>query len=202
MSLLYFSFAITILFLAVILHECAHGWAAYKLGDSTAKNLGRLTLNPIKHVDMVGTLLLPAMLLIMHSPVMFGWAKPVPVNFLNLRHPKQDMIWVGLAGPAVNVFLALLASLFIRFHFSPLGDQILAMAIQINLVLAIFNLVPIPPLDGSRLVMGILPNRYAYVYSRMEPYGIVIVFLLLYLGLFEKYIWPIIDNISLLLGVR
>ncbi len=202
MNLLSFFVLAAIFFLAVILHECAHGWIAYKLGDSTAKDLGRLTLNPIKHVDLVGTLLLPAMLFVMRSPVMFGWAKPVPVDFRNLRHPKQDMIWVGLAGPAVNIILALLASQFLHFHFSLLSDKILEAAIQINLVLAIFNLVPIPPLDGSRLVMGLLPNRYAYFYSQMEPYGIAVVFLLLYLGLFEEYVWPLVNAVSFMLGVR
>ena len=190
-----------IFFYAVILHECAHGWIAYKLGDPTAKLLGRLTLNPVKHVDPIGTVLLPIMLLMMNSPVVFGWAKPVPVNFMNLRHPKRDMIWVGLGGPFVNILLALFFSQFLRIHLSISDNRLIESAIMINLVLAIFNLMPIPPLDGSRLIMGLLPGRYAALYGSMERFGILIVLLLLYAGLLEKVVWPAVHFLAHYLGV-
>jgi len=190
-----------IFFYAVILHEYAHGWVAYKRGDPTAKLSGRLTLNPLKHVDPFGTVILPVMLLIVGSPVVFGWAKPVPVNFMNLRHPKSDMIWVALAGPIVNILLAVLFSQFLKFNISPLDYQVVETAIIINLVLAIFNLIPIPPLDGSRLAMGLLPNRYAVLYGRMENYGILVVLLLLYVGLFDLIVWPLVHFFARYLGV-
>ena len=196
------SCSIAIFFLAVILHECAHGWVAYRLGDPTAKLLGRLTLNPVKHIDPVGTVILPAMLFLIHSPILFGWAKPVPVNFSNLRNPKRDMIWVGLAGPFVNVILAVFCSRLLQFNFSDLANGLLELAITVNLLLAVFNMIPIPPLDGSRLVLGLLPNRYAFAYSRLEPYGIILVFFLLYFGVIEKLLWPVVVSWSQLLGVR
>lgn len=186
---------------AVILHEYAHGWMADKLGDPTAKNLGRLTLNPVKHVDPIGTLLLPFILVFMHSPVVFGWAKPVPVNFLGLRNPKRDMMWVGLAGPAVNIILAVFFSQLLRLNLSAVDQNVVQTAIVINLVLTVFNMIPIPPLDGSRLVMGILPNKMAYQYARLENYGIVIVLGLLYLGLLDNVVWPIVKLFARQLGV-
>lgn len=190
-----------VFFPAVILHECAHGWVAYKLGDPTAKYLGRLTLNPLKHVDPMGTILLPALLILVRSPVLFGWAKPVPVNFMNLHNPKRDMMWVGMAGPAVNIILAVFLSQLFRFELaSPLSDFI-AMGVVINLVLAIFNLIPIPPLDGSRFVMSVLPMKYARSYARLEPYGILIVFVLLYFGLLGRFVWPIVVSLAQSLGV-
>ncbi|MFA5060466.1 MAG: site-2 protease family protein [Candidatus Omnitrophota bacterium] len=193
---------IAALFLAaVIFHEYAHGWVANRLGDPTAKRMGRLTLNPIKHIDLYGTILLPLMLFLINSPVMFGWAKPVPVNFLGLRNPKKDMALVGIAGPAINIILAVLFSQMLRLNVSNEAEMLIRVFVQINLVLAIFNMVPIPPLDGSRLVMGFLPNRYAYFYSRLEPYGIFIVFVLLYLGLLESLVWPLVKMGTYILGV-
>lgn len=197
-----FIISAVIFIFAVVIHEYAHGWVAYRLGDPTAKLLGRLTLNPIRHIDPVGTILLPVMLSIVHSPIIFGWAKPVPVNFLNLRQPRRDMILVGLAGPAINIILAVILSRFLHLGLPEFWQHAVAMAIIINLVLAIFNLVPIPPLDGSRLVMGLLPNRYAYLYSRSEAYGILIVFILMYLGLLERFVWPIVLGAARLLGVE
>ncbi|MDP8265051.1 MAG: site-2 protease family protein [Candidatus Aceula lacicola] len=191
-----------IFFFSVILHECAHGWVAYRLGDPTAKERGRLTLNPIKHVDFLGTIILPIMLVVVGSPVILGWAKPVPVNFARLRNPKRDMILVGLSGPMTNIVLAFALSIILRSNIIPVGTFILQMGILINLVLAVFNLVPIPPLDGSRLVMGLLPARYAYLYAKLERYGIIIVFLLLYFGALRRIVWPVVIQLASYLGVH
>jgi Zn-dependent protease len=186
---------------AVILHEYAHGWVAYKLGDPTAKSAGRLTLNPLKHVDPVGTILLPALLILMRSPILFGWAKPVPVNFMNLDRPKRDMLWVGIAGPVVNILLAVTLSLLLKFELAGGLREILGLAILVNLVLAVFNMIPIPPLDGSRLVMSLLPLPYARSYAKLEPYGILIVFALLYFGLLDEVVWPLVVSMAQALGV-
>ncbi|MFA5087452.1 MAG: site-2 protease family protein [Candidatus Omnitrophota bacterium] len=197
--------AALIVFLAVILHEFAHGWVAYKLGDPTAKRAGRLTLNPIKHIDPIGTILLPAFLIFLRSKgintFVFGWAKPIPVNFMNLRHPKGDMLLVGIAGPLINVLLALSFSFFLRMEFNRAVYDLIVFSIFVNLLLAIFNLIPIPPLDGSRLVMGLLPGRYAVLYSRLEPYGIAIVAFLLYFGFYEKIVLPLVFLSGRALGV-
>lgn len=195
-----------ILFFAVVLHEYAHGWVAYRLGDPTAKLAGRLTLNPLKHIDPIGTIFLPAFLSILRllglNTIILGWAKPVPVDFFNLRHPKRDMIWVALAGPAVNIFLAVIFSQMIKLDVSSLIAEILKAVVFFNLLLAFFNLIPVPPLDGSRVVMGLLPSRYMSLYGRLESYGILIVFvLLLYFDLFEKVILPLVIWAGNLLGV-
>ena len=192
---------ILIFFYAVILHECAHGWVAYQLGDSTAKVAGRLTLNPLKHVDPIGTLVLPTLLFLLPSPVIFGWAKPVPVNFSALRHPKRDMMLVAMAGPLVNIALAVVFSLLLKGRFSHSDSQVLQMAVEINLVLALFNMIPIPPLDGSRVVMGLLPNELARPYMKLERYGMVIVFALLYFGLLKTIVLPLVFLLGRLLGV-
>ena len=164
---------IFVLAAAVILHEYAHGWVALKLGDPTAKLLGRLTLNPLKHIDPIGTILVPIITkLTLGFP--FGWAKPVPVNFTNLRNPKRDMILVAAAGPAINIVLALIASVLF-----PLGPQIFGLAVVINLMLAVFNMIPIPPLDGSRILAGFLPTSLARQYLFLEPFGFIILIVLL-----------------------
>jgi len=198
-------FILIILFSAIILHEYAHGWSAYKFGDPTAKLAGRLTLNPIKHIDPIGTLILPGILLTLRfmgvETFVFGWAKPVPVDFRRLRNPKQNMIWVALAGPAVNIILAIIFSQVLRLSLSPQASQMIALAVFINLLLAVFNMIPIPPLDGSRLVMGLLPNQLARPYAGLEKYGILIVVALLYLGLFEIAVFPVIVLLGSLLGV-
>lgn len=197
---------IVILFSAIILHEYAHGWVAFKLGDSTAKMAGRLTLNPIKHVDRVGTIILPGILLLLkflgYPVFIFGWAKPVPVNFMRLYNPKRDMIWVAMAGPVVNVILAVIFSFFIRVGILVQFQYYFSLVVFINLLLAIFNMIPVPPLDGSRLVMGLLPSPLAAQYARLERYGILIVVGLLYLGLFDAVIIPAVEVSARMLGVN
>jgi Zn-dependent protease len=193
-----------IFFLAIIIHEYAHGWIAWKLGDPTARIAGRLTLNPIAHIDPIGTIILPIILLVTNFPVVFGWAKPVPVDFYNLNNPKKDMIWVGLAGPVANLLLAIALSFILKMHSMAENTFIIIIlksAIITNLVLAIFNMIPIPPLDGSRVVMGILPRYFAAQYARLEPYGLIIIFGLLYLDVVGRLIWPFITYLAQILGV-
>jgi len=183
-------FAPTMLF-ALTFHEYAHGWVANRLGDPTAKLLGRLSLNPLVHIDLFGTILLPLLLIISRAPFVFGWAKPVPIDPYNLQHPRKDMIWVGLAGPTANFILAFLAGMAIRLlgllgiGFGGPVDfilLILACFVLINLIFAAFNLIPIPPLDGSRILAGILPLSWALPYIRLERYGMMILILLFVLG--------------------
>ena len=167
---------------AITLHEAAHGWAADRLGDDTARRLGRISFNPIRHIDPVGTIMLPGMMVLLGSPFVFGWAKPVPVAFHRLRHPKRDMVWVALAGPAINLLLAVLAALAMH-PVQPWTDQLLPLwiyrnlenAIFANIILACFNMLPILPLDGGRVVTGLLPGRLAARYASTERYGLLIV---------------------------
>lgn len=186
------AFSLILFFFAVVVHEFAHGWVAYKLGDPTAKYSGRLTLNPIAHIDPIGTIALPLFLVITGSPILFGWAKPVPVNFRGLHNPKKDMIWVGLAGPCANILLAIVLSIIIKIRLVFLPLEVLTQFMLLNLVLAIFNLMPIPPLDGSRVVLGMLPAKLAYKYAQLERYGFIIIVVMLYLGIFQLLIWPIV----------
>jgi Zn-dependent protease len=203
------------LLLGVILHEVAHGWVANKLGDPTARLSGRLTLNPLAHIDPIGSVLIPALLIISQAPFLFGYAKPVPVNFRNLRNPKQDMIWVALSGAVTNLLLALAFSLILRFLVvaGPLWDVpylilvlnplalMLRYGVVINVALAIFNLIPIPPLDGGRVLIGLLPSRAAYSYSRLEPFGFLILIGLLMTHILDWLVSPVVYFfIRLLLG--
>jgi Zn-dependent protease len=168
------------LVIAITFHEAAHGFVAHHFGDDTAWNLGRVSFNPLKHIDPFGTVLLPGILLLSHSPFLFGYAKPVPVNFRALRNPRIDMVWVALAGPATNIALALLAAA--AFHGIGLVPENavqwvaanLKNALVINVVLAVFNMLPIPPLDGGRVAVGLLPDVLARPLSRLEPYGMLI----------------------------
>ena len=194
-----------ILFLAVVVHEYAHGWVAYKLGDPTAKLAGRLTLNPIMHVDPVGTIFLPGVLIALRllgmNTFLFGWAKPIPVNFSRLHNPRRDMMLVGLAGPAVNVVMAVAISQLARVPVSLEVYKFVEAAVFINLLLATFNMIPIPPLDGSRLVMGLLPRQLAVPYSQLERYGILIVMVFIYMGILDAVVLPIVEWEGRLLGV-
>jgi len=195
--------SLLVFFSAIVVHEFSHAFVAYKLGDMTAARSGRLTLNPLAHVDPFGTILLPVFLIAVKSPVLFGWAKPVPIDFSALKNPKKDIIWVGLAGPAANLLLALLATLVVKSGTisGAAMTQIAGHIILINVILAVFNLIPIPPLDGSRIIMGLLPVPMAIRYAAIEPYGFIVLFALLYLGLFNVIIWPIVDGIIHILSL-
>ncbi|OGS45640.1 MAG: hypothetical protein A2539_07135 [Elusimicrobia bacterium RIFOXYD2_FULL_34_15] len=200
--------AIPLLFFAVVIHEISHGWMAYLNGDDTAKLSGRLTLNPIPHIDLVGTIILPLLLIIIRAPVLIGWAKPVPINPYKLNNPTNDMAKVALAGPGSNFSVAIISALIIWLFKIPGLDPYLAINsliiklmyinVQINLILAVFNLVPIPPLDGSRIVSAFLPSNLAYKYNQLERYGIFIIFLLLSFGLLD-FLWIIVQFIQSLL---
>ena len=173
--------------IAITLHEAAHAWMADRCGDSTSRMLGRVTFNPIKHVDPIGTLLLPGLLLLIGAPFLFGFAKPVPVNFGNLYNPKRDMIWVAIAGPAVNLILAVISvalihlALYLPAALAPWVITNLAKSVLINIVLAIFNMLPLPPLDGGRVVTGLLPRPWDWRFASIERYGLFILLGLLFL---------------------
>ena len=180
------------LFLAIVPHEVAHGYVAWKLGDPTARRANRLTLNPLAHIDLFGSIILPGMLMLMHSPVLFGWAKPVPFNPWYFRNPRRGIMLVGAAGPITNFTMAILSALLVRVLGAAGGllTYFLAYLCVINIILGAFNLIPIPPLDGSRVVMGLIPEEWVGPYLRLERFGFVIIFGLLYLGALDRVISP------------
>jgi Zn-dependent protease len=197
--------------MAITCHEVSHGYVANRLGDGTARSLGRLTLNPLKHLDIIGTLMV--------FVIGIGWAKPVPVNFNNLRNPKRDMIWVAAAGPITNFVLALLSALALRGGVALAGTiaagtqmdtvlypvlLMLAFSVYINLLLAIFNLIPVPPLDGGRVAVGLLPPRPALALARFEPYGMILIIVLVFFtNIFSKVLQPALSvGIDLLAGPK
>ncbi len=183
---------------AITLHEVAHGWAAQKLGDDTAERLGRLSINPLHHIDLIGTILIPGMMLAMKTGFMFGWAKPVPVDFGRLRNPRRDMALVAIAGPISNILMGIFWALVTRSagflpDGSPYGEPLLLMSmigILFNAMLAVVNLIPIPPLDGGRLLVGILPYEMADKLSRVEPYGFFILLGLMFTGVLGVFMSP------------
>lgn len=187
------------LLLAITLHEAAHGYAARLFGDRTAEMLGRISLNPVRHIDPMGTLLVPALTLAMGG-FFFGWAKPVPVNFRNLRNPKTDMIWVSAAGPLANFVMALGWAVVLKVADSTAIDAIAAAGVSWNVGLMVLNLLPILPLDGGRIVTGLLPGPLAYKFSRLEPYGMFIVLGLAIVGVLGTIMSPLYKIVYQTLG--
>jgi len=199
-------FALPVIF-AITLHEAAHGYAALRFGDRTAESQGRISLNPIRHFDLVGTLIVPLTILVISkltggAGILFGWAKPVPVNFNNLRRPKQDMLWVAAAGPGANLLMALIWAGLIKLAFAMPGSAFAmplalmgAAGIFINAVLMALNLIPLPPLDGGRIAVSLLPRNLAYQLARIEPYGIFILLGLMFMGLLGIFMWPLIQSL-------
>lgn len=189
--------------LAITLHEAAHGYAARYFGDPTAWQAGRISLNPLRHIDPIGTLLLPLLLALFKSPILFGWAKPVPVSIHRLRHPKRDMLWVAAAGPAVNLLMAVgwtaLLKLDTLIPYNMLSQPLALMCqvgIVINLSLAMLNLFPMPPLDGGRIAVSLLPEPLTSQFAQLERWGFFILIALLYLGALDVTIWPLVDALE------
>ena len=225
-------YAVPVVF-AITLHEAAHGFVAKRFGDLTAYAQGRVSLNPIRHIDPFGTVILPLILLAVSKlsggpGIIFGWAKPVPVNFSNLRHPKRDMLWVAAAGPLSNFAMALFWALMVKVGIATAGGYFAmalfwalmvkvgiataggyfslplvmmgAAGVLVNVILMVLNLLPLPPLDGGRILVSLLPHRLAYGVARLEPYGFLILILLLFSGVLGHVLWPIIDMVIGLVG--
>ncbi len=187
---------IVILLFSIIIHEISHGYAALKLGDPTAKMNNRLTFNPIPHIDIVGTLVLPVMLIMIKAPFLFGWAKPVPVNPMNFREPKRDMMLTSIAGPLSNLGLAILFALLYRVSVLFTGRTVFTQGFEygaaINVLLFCFNLLPIPPLDGSKVLLFFLPDAVADVFAKIERFGFIIIFGLFFIGALGRILFPFV----------
>jgi len=198
-----FAVSFSLLLVAMTMHEFAHGLTAYKLGDPTAKFSGRLTLNPLAHIDPFWTVILPLVLFLSTSGhFVFGAAKPVPINYRALKNPKKDIIWIGLSGPLANLIFAFIISQVLKsFPLSGILVQLLLNLFLINIVLALFNLIPLPPLDGSRVVMGLLPERLCRQYISFERYGFIILFALIWMGAFERFLWPMVISVAGFMGI-
>ncbi|GJL73463.1 MAG: peptidase M50 [Nitrosomonas sp.] len=204
-------YALPVIF-AITMHEAAHGYVAKHYGDLTAHAAGRISLNPVRHIDLIGTIIVPLTLFILSKLTMgagflFGWAKPVPVNFTNLHRPKRDMLWVAAAGPAANLLMAIFWALVIKFGLaipeSSFATPMILMGIagiQINVILMVLNLLPLPPLDGGRMAVSLLPQRIAQHFARIEPYGFIILLLLLFSGILGAVVWPAIISIKQVLA--
>lgn len=195
-------YALPVIF-AITLHEAAHAYAAKYFGDLTAYSQGRVSLNPIRHIDPIGTVALPLLMLALSKlfggGFIFGWAKPVPVNFGNLRNPKRDMLWVAAAGPGANLVMALFWILMVKLSFTEsLGAFSLPLAlmgaagVMVNAIFMVLNLLPIPPLDGGRIMVSLLPHRQAYQFSRIEPYGFFIILALMFTHILDYVMWPLV----------
>jgi len=203
-------YALPVIF-AITLHEAAHGYVAKYFGDMTAYMEGRVSLNPLRHIDPFGTVALPLILLgltkLVGGGIIFGWAKPVPVNFANLRHPKRDMLWVAAAGPLSNFVMALIWALLVKIGLS-LPENYFALPLALmgaagvffNIIIMVLNLVPLPPLDGGRILVSLLPRRVAWRVARIEPYGFLILILLLFTGVLGTMLWPAIGVLMALVA--
>jgi len=189
-------YALPVIF-AITVHEAAHGYIARYFGDTTAESLGRITLNPIKHIDPLGTILVPALLVLSGTGFLFGWAKPVPVDFSRLRNPKRDMRWVAAAGPASNFLMAIFWAVVYKFS-AMAGDFAVPLALMgqagilVNVVLMVLNLLPLPPLDGGRIAVSLMPNQMAYKFAQVERYGFIILLVLMFTGILSKIMMPFI----------